>query len=49
MSSPFLKAITEEMRTKRYAVRTIESYLYWIKAFINFNNQQHLISVMIQK
>ncbi len=29
------------MQMKRYAKRTIQSYLYWIKAFINFNNKQH--------
>jgi integron integrase len=43
MSSPFLKNITEQMRLKRYAKRTIESYIYWIKAFINFNGQRHPI------
>ena len=43
MSSPFLKHISEQMRLKRYAKRTIESYLYWIKAFINFNGQRHPI------
>jgi len=29
------------MRLKRYAKRTIESYTYWIKAFINFTNKVH--------
>jgi len=29
------------MRVRRYAKRTIESYIYWIKAFINFNNKKH--------
>jgi hypothetical protein len=43
MSSPFLQHITEQMRLKRYAKRTIESYVYWIKAFINFNGQRHPI------
>ena len=41
MSSLFLIYISEQMRVKRYAKRTIESYLYWIKAFINFNGQRH--------
>lgn len=41
MTSPFLKHIEEQMRLKRYAKRTIESYLYWIKAYINFNGQCH--------
>ncbi|MGJ8692337.1 MAG: integron integrase [Thalassotalea sp.] len=41
MSSLFLTHVKELMWTKRYAKRTIESYLYWIKAFINFNNKKH--------
>jgi integron integrase len=41
MSSPFLQLVAEQMRLKRYANRTIESYLYWIKAFINFNGHRH--------
>lgn len=44
MSSPFLKHIGEKMRLKRYAKRTIETYLYWIKAFINFNGQRHPVN-----
>ena len=43
MSSPFLTYITEKMRLKRYAKRTIESYIYWIKAYINFHGQRHPI------
>ncbi|MEW6991462.1 integron integrase [Colwelliaceae bacterium 6441] len=43
MSSVFLAYVTDKMRVKRYAKRTIESYIYWIKAFINFNNKQHPI------
>ncbi len=41
MKSPFLLAIAEQMRLKRYAKRTINTYLYWTKAFINFNNKKH--------
>jgi len=41
MASPFLNSIADQMRMKRYAKRTIETYLYWIKAFINFNKQIH--------
>jgi len=44
MSSPFLQCIREQMRVKRYAKRTIESYIYWIKAFINFNGQRHPVN-----
>ena len=43
MKSPFLCSIEEKMRSKRYAKRTIESYIHWIKAFIYFNNKQHPI------
>ena len=43
MSSPFLQLVAERMRLKRYAKRTIESYLYWIKAFINFSGHRHPI------
>lgn len=41
MRSEFITAIEEQMRMKRYAKRTIESYTYWIKAYINFNNKKH--------
>jgi len=41
MNSLFLIHIKEFMWTQRYAKRTIESYLYWIKAFIIFNNKRH--------
>lgn len=41
MNSLFLSYIKEQMWTKRYAKRTIESYLYWIKAFIIFNGKRH--------
>ena len=41
MKSAFLNQIKNRMTLKRYAKRTIESYIYWIKAFIVFNNKQH--------
>lgn len=41
MSSPYINYIIEQMRFKRYAKRTIETYTYWIKAFINFNHKIH--------
>ena len=44
MASPFLNYISEKMRLKRYAKRTIQSYVYWIKAYINFNGQRHPLS-----
>lgn len=41
MKSPFLNAVKEHMWTRRYAKRTIESYLYWIKYYIHFNEMKH--------
>ena len=41
MKSEFLTHVSEQMQMKRYAKRTIESYLYWIKAYIVFNNKKH--------
>jgi len=40
-SSPFLQFIAEAMYTRRYAKRTVETYLYWIKFFILFHKKQH--------
>ena len=41
MPSPFLNYIADFMRRKRYAKRTIESYLSWIAKFIRFHNDRH--------
>lgn len=41
MKSPFINAIAENMKMRRYAKRTIESYLHWIKSFIIFNDKKH--------
>ncbi|WP_085297528.1 integron integrase [Cognaticolwellia mytili] len=41
MKSEFLSHIKENMWTSRYAKKTIESYLYWIKAYIIFIDKQH--------
>ncbi|WP_438971932.1 integron integrase [Methylophaga sp.] len=40
-SSPFLNSIREFMLVRRYSLRTIDSYLYWIKYFIVFNKKKH--------
>lgn len=40
-SSPFLESIREFMLVRRYSRRTIDTYLYWIKYFIIFNNKKH--------
>ena len=41
MKSQFLNTVENHMRTNRYAKRTIQSYSYWIKAFIIFIDKQH--------
>jgi len=41
MKSIFLTYIEERMWVQRYAKRTIQSYLYWIKGFIIFTGKQH--------
>lgn len=43
MKSEFLIYVNEQMWIRHYAKRTIESYLYWIKAFINFSGKKHPI------
>ena len=40
MKSEFLAYISEQMQMKRYAKRSIESYIYWIKAYIIFNKKE---------
>ena len=40
-SSPFMQFIAEEMYTRRYAKRTVETYLHWIKFFILYHKKQH--------
>lgn len=39
--SPFLNQICERMVTLRYAKRTIETYLYWIKLYILYHGKKH--------
>lgn len=41
MRSPFLQSIENYMLARQYSKRTIRVYLFWIRAFINFNNKQH--------
>jgi len=40
MKSVFLTYVKEQMWTKRYAKRTIETYIYWIKGFIIFTKKK---------
>ena len=39
--SPYLENISDYMVKKRYAKRTIETYLFWIKRFIVFHDKRH--------
>ncbi|CAM3686921.1 integron integrase [Rheinheimera salexigens] len=41
MPSPFLQYISEFMFARRYAKRTVETYLYWIKFYIVYCDKQH--------
>lgn len=40
-ASPFLRSLREHMLVRRYSLRTIKSYSYWIKSFIIFNGKVH--------
>jgi len=39
-SSPFLSSISDYMLARRYSKRTIKTYIFWIKAFINFHQKR---------
>ncbi len=41
LKSPFLIGVQETMRMRGYSIRTEKTYLYWIKAFINFHHKRH--------
>lgn len=41
MSSPFISAVSEFMYLRRYAKKSIETYLKYIAQFIRFNHMQH--------
>lgn len=41
MSSQFLTSLRKFMTARRYSKRTINSYCYWIKAYIIFNGKLH--------
>lgn len=40
-NSPFLAHIYEYMLTRRYAIRTVKTYLYWIHQYIVFHDKKH--------
>lgn len=39
--SPFLNKIANFMLVRNYSKRTVESYIFWIKRFIRFNESKH--------
>lgn len=41
MSSPFLDYVAEFMTARRYARRTVDTYIYWIRFYILFCKKQH--------
>ena len=40
-SSPFLRSVHEFMLVRRYSLRTISTYQYWIKNFILYHKKRH--------
>ena len=40
-NSPFLSQLRHQMLTEHYALRTVESYCYWVRMYIFFHNKQH--------
>lgn len=45
MASPFLQGLRDFMLVRRYSIRTIDSYMHWIKWFIVFNGKQHPVEL----
>jgi integron integrase len=48
MSSPFLQYLAEFMFARRYAKRTVEAYVYWVKFYILYHKKQHPSSLSEQ-
>lgn len=39
--SPFMQSIYDFMRVRQCSLRTIDSYLYWIRGYIRFHRMRH--------
>lgn len=39
--SPFLESMREFMLVRSYSLRTINTYIHWVKRFILFHNKAH--------
>ena len=40
-SSPFLQQVASAIRVRHYSIRTEQSYVDWVKRFINFHGKRH--------
>lgn len=50
--SPFLTEISNFMLVRNYSKRTVDSYVFWIKRFIQFNDNKHpdsLVSADVER
>lgn len=43
--SPFLNSIINYMYSHHYAKKSIETYVFWITAYIHFHNKRHPTSM----
>ncbi len=43
--SAFLEEVRQIMRTQHYAIRTVQSYVDWIRRFIIFNDKRHPVEM----
>ncbi|WP_111640941.1 site-specific integrase [Marinimicrobium alkaliphilum] len=41
MASPFLDSVRNVIRSKYYSIKTEQTYLYWIVAYIRFHGNKH--------
>lgn len=44
-NSPFLNSIINYMYSHHYAKKSIETYVFWITAYIHFHNKRHPTSM----
>lgn len=45
LGATFLDSIYEQMLTERYAMATINAYLYWITFFIRYHQMRHPLNL----
>lgn len=44
-NSPFLESVRQEIRTRRYSIKTEKVYIGWVKQFILFNDKKHPVDM----